>query len=94
VHFDKAGVVALGCNIHDAMSAFIFVTDSAWTARTNAQGMAVFGDAPNSPGHLTVWHPYLRSPGGLFQQAVGVGQRSASFSVRLRPPAAMPAMDY
>jgi plastocyanin len=94
VHFDKAGVVALGCNIHDAMSAFIVVTDSAWTARTNAQGMAVFGDAPNSPGHLTVWHPYLRSPGGLFQQAVGVGQRSASFSVRLRPPAAMPAMDY
>jgi plastocyanin len=94
VHFDKAGVVALGCNIHDAMSAFIFVTDSAWTARTNAQGMAVFGDAPNSPGHLTVWHPYLRSPGGLLQQAVGVGQRSASFSVRLRPPAAMPAMDY
>jgi len=94
VHFDKAGVVALGCNIHDAMSAFIVVTDSAWTARTNAQGMAVFGDAPNSPARLTVWHPYLRSPGGLLQQTVGSGQRSASFSVRLRPPPAMPAMDY
>jgi plastocyanin len=94
VHFDKAGVVALGCNIHDAMSAFIVVTDSAWTARTNAQGMAAFGDAPNSPARITVWHPYLRSPGGLLQQAVGPGQRSASFSVRLRPPPAMPAMDY
>ena len=94
VHFDKAGVVALGCNIHDQMSAFIVVTDSAWTARTNAQGMAVFGDAPNSPGRLTVWHPYLRAPGGIVQQAVGAGQRSASFSVRLRPPPAMPAMDY
>ena len=46
VHFDKPGVVALGCNIHDQMSAFIVVTDSAWTARTNAQGMAVFADAP------------------------------------------------
>ena len=94
VHFDKAGVVALGCNIHDQMSAFIVVTDSAWTARTNAQGMAVFGDAPNSPGRLTVWHPYLRFPGGLLQQTVSPGQRSASFSVRLRPPQAMPAMDY
>jgi plastocyanin len=94
VHFDKAGVVALGCNIHDQMSAFIVVTDSAWTVRTNPQGMAVFGDAPNSSGRLTVWHPYLRSPGGLLQQAVGPGQRSASFSVRLRPPAPMPAMDY
>ncbi len=94
VHFDKAGVVALGCNIHDQMSAFIVVTDSAWTARTNAQGTAVFGDTPNSPGRITVWHPYLRSPGGVLQQAVGSGQRSASFSVRLRPPPAMPAMDY
>ena len=94
VHFDKAGVVALGCNIHDQMSAFIVVTDSAWTARTNAQGMAVFGDAPNAPGRVTVWHPYLRAPGGLLQQAVGAGQRSASFSVRLRPPPAMPTMDY
>src|SRR5215212_5633943 len=38
VHFDKPGVIALGCNIHDRMSGFIVVTDSAWTARTNGQG--------------------------------------------------------
>jgi plastocyanin len=94
VHFDKAGVVALGCNIHDAMSAFIVVTDSAWTARTNAQGMVTFADAPTAPGRLSVWHPYLRAPGGLVEQAVAAAQRSASFSVRLRPPPAMPAMDY
>ena len=33
VHFDKPGVVALGCNIHDQMSAFIVVTDSACGSR-------------------------------------------------------------
>ena len=94
VQFDKPGVVALGCNIHDQMSAFIFVTDSLWTARTNAQGMATFTDAPNAPARLTAWHPYLRAPGGIAQQSIGAGQRSASVSVRLRPPPAMPAMDY
>ena len=57
VRFDKPGVVALGCNIHDQMSAFIVITDSAWTARTNAQGVASFADAPDVPGRLTVWHP-------------------------------------
>ncbi len=36
VTFDKAGIVAIGCNIHDSMSAFIFVTDTVWTARTDA----------------------------------------------------------
>lgn len=94
VHFDQAGVVALGCNIHDAMSAFIFVTDSVWTARTNAQGMAAFADAPGAPGRVTVWHPYLRAPGGMLQQAVAAGQRSAAFSIRLRAPPAMRSMDY
>ena len=95
VHFDKPGVVALGCNIHDQMTAFIVVTNSAWTVRTNAQGVASFADAPNAPGRVTLWHPYLRAPGGVLQQAVAAGQRTASFSVRLRPPPpAMPAMDY
>ena len=95
VHFDRPGVVALGCNIHDQMSAFIVVTDSAWTARTNAQGMAAFADAPNAPGRLKVWHPYLRAPGGELQQSVSPAQRSASFQVRLRPPPpAMPMQDY
>jgi hypothetical protein len=88
-------VVALGCNIHDQMTAFIVVTNSAWTVRTNAQGVASFADAPNAPGRVTLWYPYLRAPGGVLQQAVAAGQRTASFSVRLRPPPpAMPAMDY
>ena len=94
VHFDKPGVVALGCNIHDQMSAFIVVTDSAWTARTNAQGFVTFGDAPNAPARLTVWHPYLRGPGSQFQQMVGPSQRTASFQIRLRPPPTMPMQDY
>lgn len=95
VHFDKPGVVALGCNIHDQMSAFIVVTDSSWTARTNAQGLVTFSDAPNAPGRVTVWHPFLRAPGGQLQQPVSAVQHSASFQVRLRPPpAAMPMADY
>jgi plastocyanin len=93
VHFDKPGVVALGCNIHDQMSAFIFVADSAWTARTNAQGMVNF-DGPNAPGRLVVWHPYLRTPTGTMSQGLAAGQRSASFSVRLRPPPPAMPMDY
>ena len=94
VHFDKAGVVALGCNIHDQMSAFIVVTDSAWTARTNAQGIAAFNDAPNVPARVTVWHPFLRAPGGTMQQALTATQHAANFSIRLRPPPPMPMMGY
>ena len=95
VHFDQPGVVALGCNIHDQMSAFIFVTDTNWTARTNAQGIASFGDAPNAPSRIAVWHPYLRAPGGQIQQVIAANRRNLSFQVRLRPPPpAMAMTDY
>ena len=94
VNFDKPGIVALGCNIHDQMSAFIVVTNSAWTARTNGQGMVTFADAPTAPGRITIWQPYLRAPGGSVQQAIAAGQRTANFSVRLRPPPPQMTMDY
>lgn len=94
VHFDKPGVVALGCNIHDGMSAFIFVTDTGWTERTNAQGIASFADPPSAPTRVAVWHPYLRAPGGEVEQQIAATQRNLGFQVRLRPPPAMAMADY
>lgn len=86
VRFDKPGIVALGCNIHDQMTAFVVVTDSAWTAKTNAQGLTSFADAPNAAARVTIWHPYLRAPGNLVARPIAAGARSAGFKVALRPP--------
>ena len=94
VNFDKAGMVALGCNIHDAMSAYIVVTDSAWTSRTDNRGVVRFGDVPPATGSLSVWHPYLRAPGGTLTQRLAANQTTASFSVRLRPPPMHGMNDY
>ncbi len=49
------------------------------------KGVAAFADAPNAPGRVTVWHPYLRAPGGVVQQAVG---RAPAQRQLLRPAAA------
>ena len=38
VNFDKPGLVTLGCNIHDAMIGYIYVTDSPWYGRTGSDG--------------------------------------------------------
>src|SRR5215470_12151017 len=38
--FDKPGVVALGCNIHDWMEAYILVVDTPYYAVTDARGVA------------------------------------------------------
>jgi plastocyanin len=61
VTFDKPGTVALGCNIHDKMMAFIDVVDTPWAAKTDAQGRAVIPDAPTGAVALSVWHPFAKA---------------------------------
>jgi hypothetical protein len=56
--------------------------------------MVSFANAPDGPGRVTVWHPYLRGPAPRLQQDLKAGQRSLSFSAKLRPPPPAMAMDY
>ncbi|MEP7298902.1 MAG: methylamine utilization protein [Burkholderiales bacterium] len=61
VVFDKAGVVAMGCNIHDWMLAYVVVVDSPWFAKSAGDGRAQLTGLP--PGHYTlhIWHPFQKS---------------------------------
>lgn len=55
--FDKPGAVALGCNIHDWMEAYVYVTDSPYFAKTDKQGKARIKNIPAGPYQLKLWHP-------------------------------------
>ncbi|MBI5767992.1 MAG: hypothetical protein HZA93_09360 [Verrucomicrobia bacterium] len=59
VTFDKAGVVALGCNIHDWMSAYIVVLATPHYRKTPADGLARIDGPPPGRYRLDVWHPRL-----------------------------------
>jgi plastocyanin len=72
VHFDKPGVVPLGCNIHDNMVAFVVVVDTPYAAKTDAAGVAVIHGVPPGAQSLRVWHPYLRAPGNALSLALAV----------------------
>ncbi len=65
ITFDKPGAVVLGCNIHDWMVGYIYVTDDPWFAVTDASGVVTL-QLP--PGHynVTLWHP--KSPDLLPQK--------------------------
>ncbi|CAI2795385.1 MULTISPECIES: methylamine utilization protein [Pseudomonas] len=57
--FDKPGVVVLGCNIHDWMLGYIYVTDDPRFGVSNAQGRVHLEQLPAGDYHLTLWHPQL-----------------------------------
>lgn len=54
VVFDKAGVVSLGCNIHDSMVGYIYVVDTPYFAKTDANGNAVINGVTGNVNYQ-VW---------------------------------------
>jgi plastocyanin len=89
VRFDKPGVVSVGCNIHDAMVAFIRVVDTPFAIKTGASGIVTLRGLPPGAATVRVWHPYLKAPGG--EKAVTVtlpreGGISAAVVGDLRTP--------
>jgi plastocyanin len=89
--FDKPGIVPLGCNIHDQMSAFIVVVDTPFAAKSDESGDVVIKGAPPGGGVLTVWHPYLKSVGNAQHLTLAVPAQGLkqSLVLELRPAPAM-----
>ena len=58
VVFDQAGIIALGCNIHDYMQAYIYVGDSPFLQVTDNNGLVIFNDIPDGSYQLKLWHPW------------------------------------
>ena len=75
VLFDRAGVVTLGCNIHDNMLGYIYVADSPWFGMTNLDGRWVSGPLPVGRYDLHIWSPRLRDPAQSLHRLIDVGDR-------------------
>jgi plastocyanin len=84
VNFDKAGVVALGCNIHDVMIGYIYVADTPFAAKTNAAGEAVIHGLPGGAGTLSVWHPDMKAKAPI-DQPLAAGAADAAVALALKP---------
>jgi plastocyanin len=84
--FDRTGPVALGCNIHDQMRAFIYVTDADRWGTTNAAGRTELSiPASDLPVELAFWHSRLR--GGTVTRVIeGPVPETLAQRLDVRPP--------
>lgn len=60
VVFDKPGVVTLGCNIHDRMSAYVVVVDTPHFGEAE-KGRVTLQGLPEGRYSLHVWYPGMRT---------------------------------
>jgi len=86
VHFEQPGVVTLGCNIHDAMLAYLLVTDAPWYGRTNDEG-SWSAEVPRGRYRVALWHPRLRENSEDLERELTVGDSDrADLTLRLSKP--------
>lgn len=85
VRFDRAGVVVVGCNIHDWMIGYIVVVDTPHFAKTDAQGRVRL-DVPAGRYRLKAWH--ARGVGQPVSRVINVaaGGSAESVAMVLGPP--------
>ena len=85
VRFDNVGVVAIGCNIHDNMEAFIQVVDTPHAGKSGSNGRITLRNVPTGSFSLRVWHPRLRAPANQMTMQVNTATtQNVPVSVRLR----------
>jgi plastocyanin len=94
VHFDKLGVVKVGCNIHDWMSAVILVLPSPYFAQTDAEGRFALVGLPHGKYTVVAWHELSKSKPEDTAQTVDVGANAAeaNFKLTLGAARARPAV--
>lgn len=86
VRFDTPGVVVLGCNIHDWMVGYIYVTDDPWFAVSDKVGRLALEQLPPGRYAVSLWHP--QNPDLLVQQAgevqLGEGANQQRFTLAIQ----------
>jgi plastocyanin len=82
VTFDKEGSVALGCNIHDNMLAYIFVAPTPYFAKTGDDGKATI-TAPAGSYTVKVWHPNQRAGGPDTTQSITVTDSGVDYKAAI-----------
>ena len=80
--FPNAGVAALGCNIHDNMIAYVFVTAAPFFGRTDARGQWRAADVQDGRYRVRVWHPLLNESREV-EGTVGVSGARGTLELKL-----------
>lgn len=87
VVFDKPGVVVLGCNIHDWMVGYVYVSESPFFAKTGKDGKAVLAELPARAYVVRVWHPQLEMSEDATHKTIDVSRErrvEAAWTVTLK----------
>lgn len=68
--FQQLGEVAMGCNIHDWMSGYLYIVDTPLFGKTNVQGVVNITLEHEGQYQLVIWHPQMDVEGHTVSQTI------------------------
>lgn len=80
VSFDKSGIVAVLCNIHPQMSAYVVIVNTPYFAKTDKNGHFSIPGIPASNVTVKVWH----ESGKTAEQNLGSQDQWGQLKLELR----------
>ena len=84
ITFDQEGLVVLGCNIHDEMVGYIYVTSAPMFRVTDARGVVQFAGVAAGEYRVTLWGPLIADSSSSLVRTVQIGaDRPETAIVRL-----------
>ncbi|MFE8073294.1 methylamine utilization protein [Marinobacteraceae bacterium S3BR75-40.1] len=95
IHFDRTGIVVLGCNIHDHMKAYIVVTQAPRRAVSDTEGHITL-NIPDEATQGRIWHPWAGSSESAwqtFELPRDPGPKRVPLDVTAPKPRKTPLMD-
>ena len=82
--YDKAGLAALGCNVHDDMLTYVYVSDAQFAAKTGEDGSARIVNAPVGGASLSVWHPSIAASGQSVNMEIAIAEQGGEIDVPVK----------
>ena len=103
IRFDMPGIAVLGCNIHDWMLGYVYVTDSPYFTKSESAGRWSL-ELPPGAYTISFWHPNLAQTELLISQPLTLTagktstlQQSLTIKNQVRsgkPPASLQEEEY
>ncbi|KZY36039.1 hypothetical protein A3752_04500 [Oleiphilus sp. HI0081] len=81
ITFNQPGLVALGCNIHDSMLGYIYVSPWPNYGVSDESGKLTFSQTAEE---LLIWHPRLEGKAGLVRKAIDSKHETVTITLKLK----------
>jgi len=89
--FNNTGAIAMACNIHDWMTAYIYVVDTDKFAISDKSGKAIIENVPNGNYEILVWHPKLKGNVETTAQQVSILNQDKNLDFKITQKSMMKA---